>query len=41
MKKYPEAGLTEDMTEKEMCNRIGAYRVWDCGLFNYAWINKI
>jgi len=25
------------MTESEMCNEIGADRVWDCGLLKYVW----
>lgn len=37
MKKYPEANLTEDMTEHEMTQRLGLYRIWDCGLFKYVW----
>ena len=35
LKKYPEAGLTEDMTEYEMAQKLGFYRIWDCGLFKY------
>lgn len=37
MKKYPDAGLTMDMTEKEMCDKLGFYRIWDCGLFKFVW----
>ena len=36
-KKY---GLPLTMTEKEMCDKIGAYRIWNCGLFKYVWQNK-
>ena len=25
------------MTEKEMCNSLGFYRIWDCGLYKYVW----
>ena len=37
MKKYPDAGLTEDMTEYEMTQKLGFYRIWDCGLLKYIW----
>ena len=40
LKKYPDKSLTNDMTEKEMCDKIGAYRIWDCGLFKFEWFNK-
>ena len=40
LKKYPDKSLTKDMTEKEMCDKIGAYRIWDCGLFKFEWFNK-
>ena len=33
-KKY---GLPLTMTEKEMCEKIGFYRIWDCGLLKYVW----
>ena len=33
-KKY---GLPLTMTESEMCRAIGAYRIYDCGLFKYVW----
>lgn len=39
LKKYPDK-LTADMTESEMCEKIKAYRVWDCGLIKYIWLNK-
>lgn len=38
LKKYPDK-LTPDMTESEMCEKIKAYRVWDCGLIKYIWRN--
>ena len=37
IRKYPEANLTMDMTEHEMVQKIGLYRIWDCGLFKYVW----
>ena len=40
LKHYPNAGLTPDMTEKEMCDKLGFYRIWDCGLLKYEWFNK-
>ena len=40
MKKYPDKGLTMEMTEKEMCDKLGFYRIWDCGLFKFEWFNK-
>ena len=33
-KKY---NLPLTMTEKEMANTIGMYRIWDCGLIKYIW----
>ena len=33
-KKY---GLPLSMTEKEMCDTLGFYRIWDCGLYKYVW----
>ena len=30
-------GLPLTMTEKEMCNKLGFHRIWDCGLFKYLW----
>ena len=37
IKKYPDKGLTMKMTEKEMCDKLGFYRIWDCGLFKFEW----
>ncbi len=39
IKKYPEANLTMDMTEKEMTEKLGFYRIWDCGLIKYVYTN--
>ena len=36
LKKYPDK-LTSDMTEREMCQKIKAYRVYDCGVIRYIW----
>ena len=36
-KKY---GFPLDMTESEMCNKLGAYRIWDCGLYKFVWKNN-
>lgn len=33
-KKY---NLPLTLTEREMCEQIGAYRIYDCGLFKYVW----
>lgn len=37
-KKY---GLPLTMTEKEMCEKIGFYRIWDCGLLKYVWKGEV
>ena len=36
LKRYSDCGLTEDMTEYEMTQKLGVYRIWDCGLFKYV-----
>ena len=41
LKKYPNQGLNNDMTEEEMTKKIGFHRIWDCGLLKYVWKNKI
>ena len=41
LKKYPNNGLTEDMTEHEMCQKLGFYRIYDCGLYKFVWHNDI
>lgn len=33
-KKY---GLSLSLTENEMTKEIGAYKIWNCGLFRYVW----
>ena len=33
-KKY---GLPLTMTEKQMCDKLGFHRIWNCGLFKYVW----
>lgn len=33
-------GFPETMTEHEMANKLGFYRIYDCGLFRYVWKNK-
>ena len=40
LKEFKNDGLNENMTEKEMCDKLGFYRIWDCGLLKYEWINK-
>ena len=35
-KKY---GLPLSMTERQMCDHLGFYRIWDCGLIKYAYTN--
>ena len=37
LKRYSDCGLTEDMTEYEMTQKLGVYRIWDCVLFKYVW----
>ena len=36
-KKY---GLPLTMTEREMCDKLGFERIYDCGLAKYVWRNK-
>ena len=40
LRHYPNNGLTSDMTEKEMTDKLGFYRIWDCGLFKYIYSNE-
>ena len=40
IKRYPEYNLTTDMTEKEMVDKLGIYRIWDCGKYKYVWKQK-
>ena len=35
-KKY---GFPLTMTESEMTEKLGYYKIWDCGLFKYVWKN--
>ena len=28
------------MTEKEMCDKLGYFRIWNCGLYKYVWRNS-
>ena len=37
LKKYPNEGITSNMTEHEMALKIGFYRIYDCGLIKYVW----
>lgn len=40
LKKYANKGLTEEMTESGMAKKIGLYRIWNCGLIKYLYINN-
>lgn len=33
-------GLPLTMTEKEMTEQLGYYKIWDCGLIKYVWQSK-
>lgn len=33
-------GLPLTMTEKEMAEKLGYYKIWDCGLIRYIWKNE-
>ena len=33
-------GLPLTMTEKEMTEKLGYYKIWDCGLIRYIWKNE-
>lgn len=37
LKRYPNYGLTNDMSEYEMTQKLGFYRIWDCGLYKFVW----
>lgn len=39
LKKYPNSSLTKEMTLQQMCEKLGFYRIWDCGLYKYVWEN--
>ena len=32
--------LPMTMTESEMAQEIGAYKIWDCGLFRFKWLKE-
>lgn len=34
---HEKYGLPLTMTEKEMCDNLGFYKIWDCGLYAYEW----
>lgn len=40
LKKYPNIGLISSMTEKQMTEKLGYYRIWDCGLVKYVYYNS-
>lgn len=40
IKKYPNAGLNINMTEREMTEKLGYQRIWDCGLIKYVYKNN-
>lgn len=33
-------GFPIDMTEKEMVEKLGLHKIWDCGLYKYEWNKK-
>lgn len=37
IKRYSDYNLTNDMTESEMTNKLGFYKIWDCGKLKYVW----
>ena len=39
LKRFPNEGLNEGMTEHEMTEKLGFFKIWDCGLFKYEWRN--
>ena len=40
LKKYPNSGLIESMTESEMIRQLDFYRIWDCGLYRYVYTKQ-
>ena len=32
--------ILSSMTEKELCDKIEAYKIWDCGSYRYVWNNN-
>lgn len=41
LKKYPNSGLTPNMTESEMTRKLGFMRIWDCGLIKYVYKKRV
>lgn len=37
---HNQYNFSMDMTEKEMVNKLGLVKIWDCGLYKYEWVNK-
>ena len=37
IKRYPNKGLTNNMTESEMCEILKFYKLWNCGLLKYVY----
>lgn len=35
-----EYGFSNTMTENEMTKKMGIYKIWNCGLIKYEWINE-
>jgi len=40
LKLYKKYGVPLSLTEKQMCDRLGFYRIWDCGLLKYVYHGK-
>lgn len=40
LKLYKKYGVPLSLTEKQMCDRLGFYRIWDCGLLKYVYNRK-
>ena len=40
LKKYPNKELNENMTEYEMTQKLGYYKIWNCGLLRYLWTKR-
>ena len=39
-KLHQEYGLSLDMTEKEMIDKLGYDKIWNCGLIRYKWLKN-
>ena len=37
IKKYPNKGLDNVMTESKMCKILKFYKIWNCGLLKYVY----